>query len=162
MEILDIKRAYEDVYLADPMDDPDTPHWRVDFSDAAIDGYLANVRDAIDRAQSLTRAMDAAEDAEGLASATQSLAKLEERVIATFIGTDGYEELLTWMGGGERIDPAGYTTQLGEVFAVFMGMLGRYVTNEKLRDCGIYYGEQGKRTKAFLQAARKGKKKGKK
>lgn len=162
MEILDLKRAYEDVCLADPMDDPETPHWRVDFSDAAIDGYLANVSDAIDRAQSLTRAMDAAEDEEGLASATQSLAKLEKRVIVTFIGTEGYEELLTWMGGGERIEPTEYTSQLGEVFAAFMSMLGRYATNEKLRDCGLLYAEQGKKTKAFLQAARKGKKKGKK
>lgn len=157
MEVLSIKRAYEDVYLDDPEESPDTPHWRVDFSDEAVDGYLAKVGNAIDRAQGIVRKAEAAQTDEERAELRDMLVHLQRRVIVTFVGDEGYEAILEWMGGGERIEPADYTNQLGEVFAAFMLMLGRHATNEQLRACGMYYASENSKTKAFLQEGRKAK-----
>lgn len=154
MEILRLSRPFEDVYFEDPNDNPDTPSFRVYFDDDSIETMLSKVSDAIDRAQSIQRKLNQAETAEDRAELIEMMVHLEKRVIVAFIGTDGYDQLLTWMGGGEAIDPSKYTSMLGEVMASFLMMLGRKATNEQLRKCGFYYSQESAKTKAFLQAQR--------
>lgn len=155
MEILRLQRPYEDIYFEDPEDNPDTPRFRVFFDDESIDALLAKVSNAIDRAQSLNRKLDQAQTDEQRAEITQMMVHLEKRVIVAFIGTDGYDRLLSWMGDGEPIDPAKHTSMLGEVMASFLMLLGRKATNENLRRCGLYYSQESAKTKAFLQEQRK-------
>lgn len=154
MEILRISRPFEDVYFEDPNDNPDTPRYRVYFDDGSIETMLSKVSDAIDRAQSIQRKLDKAENEEDRAELIEMMTHLEKRVIVAFIGIEGYDQLLKWMGDGEPIDPSKYTSMLGEVMASFLMMLGRKATNEQLRKCGLYYSQESAKTKAFLQAQR--------
>lgn len=156
MEILRLSRPYEDIYFEDPEDNPDTPRFRVTFDDDGIEEMLAKVADAIDRAQSIDRKLQAAQTDEERAELNQMMVHLEKRVIVAFIGIEGYDRLLEWMGDGEKIDPSKYTSMLGEVMASFLMLLGRKATNEQLRKCGLYYSQESAQTKAFLQAQRKG------
>lgn len=154
MEILRISRPFEDVYFEDPNDNPDTPRYRVYFDDGSIETMLSKVSDAIDRAQSIQWKLDKAENEEDRAELIEMMTHLEKRVIVAFIGIEGYDQLLKWMGDGEPIDPSKYTSMLGEVMASFLMMLGRKATNEQLRKCGLYYSQESAKTKAFLQAQR--------
>lgn len=154
MEILRISRPFEDVYFEDPNDNPDTPRYRVYFDDGSIETMLSKVSDAIDRAQSIQRKLDKAENEEDRAELIEMMTHLEKRVIVAFIGIEGYDQLLKWMGDGEPIEPSKYTSMLGEVMASFLIMLGRKATNEQLRRCGLYYSQESAKTKAFLQAQR--------
>lgn len=156
MKILRVARPYEDIYFEDPAENPDTPRFRVWFDDDNIEAMLGKVSNAIDRAQSLQRSLESAQTPEQRAEVTQTMVHLEKRVIVAFIGPDGYDALLEWMGGGERVDPARFTSMLGEVMATFLTLLGRKATNEQLRSCGLYYSQESAKTKAFLQAQRKG------
>lgn len=155
MEILRLSRPYEDIYFDDPEENPDTPRFRVTFDDAGIDEMLRKVSDAIDRAQSIDKKLQAAQTAEERAELTEMMTHLEKRVIVAFIGVEGYDRLLEWMGDGTAIDPSKYTGMLGEVMASLLMMLGRKATNEQLRRCGLYYSQESAQTKAFLQAQRK-------
>lgn len=154
MEILRISRPFEDVYFEDPNDNPDTPRYRVYFDDGSIETMLSKVSDAIDRAQSIQWKLDKAENEEDRAELIEMMTHLEKRVIVAFIGIEGYDQLLKWMGDGEPIEPSKYTSMLGEVMASFLMMLGRKATNEQLRKCGLYYSQESAKTKAFLQAQR--------
>ena len=154
MEILRISRPFEDVYFEDPNDNPDTPRYRVYFDDGSIETMLSKVSDAIDRAQSIQWKLDKAENEEDRAELIEMMTHLEKRVIVAFIGIEGYDQLLKWMGDGEPIEPSKYTSMLGEVMASFLMMLGRKATNEQLRRCGLYYSQESAKTKAFLQAQR--------
>ena len=136
---LSLSRVYEDVFLEDPKENPDAPRWRVDFSDEAIEGYVAKVAAALDRTPDLERQMAAAKSDGERDEGARSLARLYKRVITAFIGPEGYDALLSWMGGGERITEERYTMQLGEVFAAFLTMLGRHASREQLLACGEYY-----------------------
>lgn len=156
MEILKASRPYEDIYFDDPAENPDTPRYRVWFDDGSMEAMLGKVANAIDRAQSLSAKAAAAKTDEERAEVTKMMVHLQKRVIVAFIGQEGYQSLLEWMGGGEAIDPATFTGQLGEVFAQFLMLLGRRATNEQLRACGLYYSQESAKTKAFLQAQRKG------
>lgn len=155
METLRLSRPYEDVCFEDPQDNPDTPRFRIWFDDKGIDAMLSKVANAIDRASSLNRKLQEAQDEGQRAEITQMMVHLEKRVIVAFIGADGYDRLLEWMGDGQPIDPALYTSMLGEVMATFLTLLGRKATNEQLRRCGLYYSRESAQTKAFLQAQRK-------
>lgn len=155
MEILRLSRPYEDIYFEDPEDNPDTPRFRVTFDDDGIEEMLRKVSDAIDRAQSIDKKLQAAQAAEERAELTEMMTRLEKRVIVAFIGAEGYDKLLEWMGDGKPIDPSEYTSMLGEVMASFLMLLGRKATNEQLRKCGLYYSQESAHTKAFLQAQRK-------
>lgn len=156
MEILRQSRPYEDIYFEDPEENPDIPHYRVWFDDDSIKAMLGKVGNAIDRAQSLDRRLGEAQTPEQRAEAAQAMVHLEKRVIVAFIGADGYDALLSWMGGGEAVDPARYTNMLGEVMGSLLTLLGRKATNEQLRRCGLYFSQESAKTKAFLQAQRKG------
>lgn len=156
MEILRQARPYEDVYFDDPSENPDTPRYRVWFDDESIEATLGKVANAIDRAQSLDRKLREAETPEQRDEVTQMMVHLEKRVIVAFIGAEGYDALLEWMGGGEAVDPARCTSMLGEVMGSLLTMLGRKATNEQLRRCGLYYSQESAKTKAFMQAQRKG------
>ena len=154
MEILRAARPYEDVFLDDPADNPDARRFRVWFDDENVELLLAKVADAIDRAQSINSAIDAAENREQRAEAVKTMAKLEKRVIVAFIGVDGWVALLDWMGGREAVDPEECTIALGEVMAQLLMMLGRKATSEQLRRCGLYYSQENAMTKALMQAQR--------
>ena len=143
------------MYFDDPETNPDTPHFRIWFDDENIDALLRKVSNAIDRAQGLERKIINADNEEERAEVTQMMVHLQKRVIVSFIGSDGYQRLLEWMGGGNAIDPSKYIGALGEIFAQFMMLLGRKATNEQLRSCGLYYSEESAKTKAFLQSQRK-------
>ena len=145
----------QDIYFEDPEDNPDTPRFRVTFDDDSIEEMLHKVSDAIDRAQSIDKKLQAAQTAEERAELTEMMTRLEKRVIVAFIGTEGYDKLLEWMGEGKPIDPSKYTSMLGEVMASFLMLLGRKATNGQLRKCGLYYSQESAQTKAFLQAQRK-------
>lgn len=155
MEILRQSRPYEDIFFEDPDENPDTPHFRVWFDDESIEAMLGKVATAIDRASSLNRKLGEAQTPEQRAEITQTMVHLEKRVIVAFIGADGYDALLSWMGGGEAVDPARFTSMLGEVMGSFLTLLGRKATNEQLRRCGLYFSQESAMTKAFLQAQRK-------
>lgn len=155
MEILRQSRPYEDIYFEDPGENPETPRFRVWFDDESIEAMLGKVATAIDRAQSLDRKLRDAQTPEQKAEATQAMVHLEKRVIVAFIGADGYDALLSWMGDGEPVDPARHTSMLGEVMGALLTLLGRKATNEQLRNCGIYFSRESAKTKAFLQAQRK-------
>lgn len=162
MEILRDARPYEDIYLDDPEVDQDTPRFRVWFDDKSIEAMLGKVATAIDRAQQISRRIDGAETEQERAEQVKAMVHLEKRVITAFIGAEGYDRLLAWMGDGEPVDPAEYTSMLGEVMAQFLSLLGRKATNQQLRACGLLYAREGAKTKAFLQEQRKAKSGGKK
>lgn len=146
MELLKNIRAYEDVFFEDPEENPDTPRFRVWFDDKHIEEYLAKVGNAIDRAQ---------------ANAAQ--ARLMKRTISAFIGTEGWEQLLAWMGGDEGpIAPEENIRILGEVFATFLNMLARHATSEQLMACGLAYSERADQVQALNRAQRRAKAKRKK
>ena len=157
MQVLRLQRPYEDVCFEDPEENPDTPRFRVWFDDRSIEGMLGKVANAIDRAQSISRALDGDVGEEERAGLADQLARLEKRVIVTFIGEEGYDALLAWMGDGEPVDPAAYTNALGEVMATFLTLLGRKATSEQLRACGMRY----ERMSREVAPARHGKRKGK-
>ena len=156
MEILRQSRPYEDIYFEDPEENPDTPRFRVWFDDESIEAMLGKVSTAIDRAQALNEKLREAQTPEQRDEVTRTIVHLEKRVIVAFIGAEGYDALLSWMGGGEAVDPARFTSMLGEVMGSFLTLLGRKATNEQLRRCGLYFTQESARTKAFLQAQRKG------
>ncbi len=106
MRISKVARAYEDVWLDDPAENPGTPHWRVPFDDESVEGYLAKVSSAIDRAQDNERRAEAATTPEERRAANEAQVRLIKRVVSAFIGTDGWDELLRWLGDGEPVDPA--------------------------------------------------------
>lgn len=153
MQVLRFQRPYEDVCFEDPAENPDTPRFRVWFDDRSIEGMLGKVANAIDRAQAVSRALDGDVGEEERAGLTDQLARLEKRVIVTFIGEEGYDALLAWMGDGEPVDPTAYTNALGEVMATFLTMLGRKATSEQLRACGLYYSEQRDGLERMARAA---------
>lgn len=154
MELLKNIRAYEDVFFEDPEENPDTPRFRVWFDDKHIEEYLAKVGNAIDRAQAneqMAREADAAQ------------ARLMKRTISAFIGTEGWEQLLAWMGGDEGpIAPEENIRILGEVFATFLNMLARHATSEQLMACGLAYSERADQVQALNRAQRRAKAKRKK
>lgn len=152
MEILRMSRPYEDIYFEDPMDNPSTPRFRVYFDDRSIEEMLGKVANAIDRAQSLDRKAKTASTPEERAEVTEMMVHLQKRVIVAFIGAEGYQKLLEWMGDGEAIDPHRYVGALGEVFAQLMMLLGRKATNEQLRACGLYFSQESKKTAEFLRS----------
>lgn len=151
MQILRQSRPYEDISFDDPEENPDTPTFRVYFDDESIDAILSKVSNAIDRAQILDRKAKAASTPEERAEVTEMMVHLQKRVIVAFVGADGYQQLLEWMGDGEAIDPHRYVGALGEVFAQLMMLLGRKATNEQLRACGLYYSHESKKTAEFLR-----------
>lgn len=151
MEILRMSRPYEDVYFDDPADNPGTPRFRVYFDDESIEEMLGKVSNAIDRAHDLDRKAKGARTPEERAEVTGMMVHLQKRVIVAFIGADGYQKLLEWMGDGEAVDPAAHTSALGEVFAQLMMLLGRKATNEQLRACGLYYSQESRKTAEFLR-----------
>lgn len=154
MELLKNIRAYEDVFFEDPEENPDTPRFRVWFDDKHIEEYLAKVGNAIDRAQ-------ANEQMAREANAAQ--ARLMKRTISAFIGTEGWEQLLAWMGGDEGpIAPEENIRILGEVFATFLNMLARHATSEQLMACGLAYSERADQVQALNRAQRRAKAKRKK
>ena len=55
MAILNATRAYEDVYLEDPEEHPDTPRFRVWLDDRSIVEMLGKIMDAVDRAKEIGR-----------------------------------------------------------------------------------------------------------
>ena len=151
MEILRMSRPYEDIYFEDPMENPQTPRFRVYFDDQSIEEMLGKVSNAIDRAQSLDRKAKEASTPEERAEVTEMMVHLQKRVIVAFIGADGYQQLLEWMGDGEAVDPAKHVVAMGEVFAQLMMLLGRKATNKQLRACGLYYSQESKKTADFLR-----------
>lgn len=155
MAILNAARAYEDVYLEDPKENPDTPRFRVWLDDRSIEEMLGKVGDAIDRAQELSRKERAAKTDEDREEVVRMIARLQKRVISAVIGVDGYQTLLEWMGGGEAIDPTRHVRQLGEVFAALLELLGRRATSEQLRACGVYYSRESRKTAEFMDAQRR-------
>ena len=155
MEVLRLARPYEDIYFDDPSTNPDTPHFRVWFDDESIETLLKKVANAIDRAQGLERKIKAATTDEERDEVTKMMVHLQKRVIVAFIGVDGYQSLLEWMGDGKAVDPSKHIGALGEIFAQFMMLLGKKATNEQLRECGLYYSQETAKTKAFLQSPHK-------
>ena len=86
-----------------------------------------------------------------------------KRTVSAFIGTEGWEELLAWMGGKDGpIVPEENIRILGEVFATFLNMLGRYATSEQLMACGLMYNERAEQVQALNRAQRRAKGKRKK
>ena len=137
MELLKNIRAYEDVFFEDPEENPDTPRFRVWFDDKHIE--------------------------EKAAEANAAQARLMKRTISAFIGTEGWEQLLAWMGGDEGpIAPEENIRILGEVFATFLNMLARHATSEQLMACGLAYSERADQVQALNRAQRRAKAKRKK
>lgn len=163
MELLKNIRAYEDVFFEDPEENPDTPRFRVWFDDKSIEGYLAKVGNAIDRAQANEEMAREADTPEKAAEANAAQARLMKRTVSAFIGTDGWEELLAWMGGDEGpIVPEENIRILGEVFAAFLNMLARHATSEQLIACGLAYEDRAGQVRALNRAQRRAKGKRKK
>ena len=163
MELLKNIRAYEDVYFEDPEENPDTPRFRVWFDDKHIEEYLAKVGNAIDRAQANEQMAREADTPEKAAEANAAQVRLMKRTVSTFIGTEGWEQLLAWMGGKDGpIVPEENIRILGEVFATFLNMLGRYATSEQLMACGLMYNERAEQVQALNRAQRRAKGKRKK
>lgn len=145
MELLKNIRAYEDVYFEDPEENPDTPRFRVWFDDKHIEEYLAKVGTAIDRAQANEQMAREADTPEKVAEANAAQTRLMKRTVSAFIGTEGWEELLAWMGGDEGpIVPEENIRILGEVFAAFLNMLARHATSEQLIACGLAYEDRAR------------------
>lgn len=167
MNVIGAKRVSEKVYLADPAEHPDAPSWDIRFTDAEIDRIAAISSDAIDRAQSLTRKQAAYEESgseEDLAACVEDVARLQARVIKAFVGQDGYEAILSWMGGGEPIDPLENVSALGDVMAGFLGFFADRFGNERLLEVGAQYrrkAERVSRKQAEAGVGGKGKRKGK-
>lgn len=161
MAVLKLSRPYEDVYFDDPEENPGTPRFRVYFDDRSIERLLGKVASAIDRAQEIDRKIEGARSDEERAEATEAMVHLEKRVIVAFIGPDGYDALLEWMGDGSPIDPDENINMLGEVMAQLLMLLGEKATNEQLRRCGAYFKDSA-RTASALGAPRPGKRGGKK
>lgn len=156
-------RAYEDVFFEDPEENPDTPRFRVWFDDKHIEEYLAKVGNAIDRAQANEQMAREADTPEKAAEANAAQARLMKRTISAFIGTEGWEQLLAWMGGDEGpIAPEENIRILGEVFATFLNMLARHATSEQLMACGLAYSERADQVQALNRAQRRAKAKRKK
>ena len=163
MELLKNIRAYEDVFFEDPEENPDTPRFRVWFDDKHIEEYLAKVGNAIDRAQANEQMAREADTPEKAAEANAAQARLMKRTISAFIGTEGWEQLLAWMGGDEGpIAPEENIRILGEVFATFLNMLARHATSEQLMACGLAYSERADQVQALNRAQRRAKAKRKK
>ena len=105
----------------------------------------------------------AAAQLEQAAEANAAQARLMKRTISTFIGTEGWEQLLAWMGGDEGpIAPEENIRILGEVFATFLNMLARHATSEQLMACGLAYSERADQVQALNRAQRRAKAKRKK
>lgn len=163
MELLENIHAYEDVFFEDPEENPDTPRFRVWFDDKHIEEYLAKVGNAIDRAQANEQMAREADTPEKAAEANAAQARLMKRTISAFIGTEGWEQLLAWMGGDEGpIAPEENIRILGEVFATFLNMLARHATSEQLMACGLAYSERADQVQALNRAQRRAKAKRKK
>lgn len=145
MAIINATRAYEDVYLEDPAENPDTPRFRVWLDDRSIEEMLGKIKDAVDRAQEISRRDAEAKTDEERAEVNRMMARHQRRVISAVIGADGYRTVLEWMGGGEAIDPDTHVRQLGEVYGALLTMVARKATSEQLRECGMYFSEQSRR-----------------
>lgn len=157
MEILQVPRAYEDVYFEDPGDNPDAKCFRVRFDDGSADALLAKVGDALDRARGNERKAREAQTDEERGEAERAQARLIERTVEAFVGREGWEELLRVVGRGEPVDPARHIRVLGEVFAQLMVMLGRHVASERLTECGVRYARDAELAGEFKRRGKSGK-----
>lgn len=148
MAILNATRAYEDVYLEDPKENPDTPRFRVWLDDRSIEEMLGKIKDAVERAQEMGRLSQEEETDEDRERINKMLARHQRRVISAVIGPDGYQGILEWMGDGEAVDPETHVRQLGEVYGALLTMVARKATSEKLRECGLHFDEQRRKMSA--------------
>ena len=154
MAILNATRAYEDVYLEDPEENPDTPRFRVWLDDRSIEEMLGKIKDAVDRAKEISRREREAKTDEERAEVARMMARHQRRVISAVIGADGYRTVLEWMGGGEAVDPETHIRQIGEVYGALLSMVARKATSRQLRECGLYLTEQNRRSGAAARGGR--------
>lgn len=152
--IIGATKVYEDIYLDDPKENPSTPHWRVSFDDKNCDRLLNVVSNAFLRIPELTKTAEGGNEAES-ASATDEIVDLQRRVIVAFIGDDGYNEVLTFIGDDEApADPRESIIALGNVFAAFMNLLDERASSRKLRSVANSVCSQPKNSRPKKKARR--------
>lgn len=149
--IIGARRKVERVYLADPKKYPDAPSWEVDFGDASINRIRSIIADAVKRVKWLSDEKSAKElqgDEDGARKLTEDMARLQKRVVQAFVGHDGYEQTLAWLGGGERVDPLDCVTQMGDIMAALMLMFAERAGNDRLVELGDDMRKRARRGKA--------------
>ncbi len=160
---LQFNRSVE--YINIPDDDGETLYeWGVKTDDESLQTMLVRVGNAFERAKQLSDAADAATTPEELEAANAEIVKLQKRVISAIIGPDGYEDILEYIGDGEKVDPSKHIRTIGDVFGSLCVWLYERCTSKQLREAGIYFeGEQrrmGGKWAPNNRKARRSKKKG--
>lgn len=136
--------------------------WNVRTDDASMQRMISMVGNALDRAHSLTDKAEKADTDEARSEANADIARLQKRVISAIIGSDGYNDVLEYIGGGEPCDPMENIVNIGDVFGALCVWLYERCTAKQLREAGVYFERQRKSEPPNRAARRaKGKKKAK-
>jgi len=140
--------------------------WEVATDDESLQTMLVRVGNAFERAKELADASDAATTPEELEQTTKEIVKLQKRVISAIIGPQGYQDILEYIGDGEAVDPARYIRNVGDVFGSLCVWLYQRCTSKQLREAGVYFEGEQRRTNGQWtpdnRKARRAKKGGKK
>ena len=135
---LKINRQHETIKVDDE-DGSALYEWKVPTDDDSLNRTLNMVGNAMIRAKDLSDEQAKATTPEEAKEATDSLVKLQKRVISAIIGADGYQDVLCYIGDGEPCDPAKNIVNIGDVFGALCVWLYEHCTSKQLRDAGIYF-----------------------
>lgn len=113
--------------------------WEIPTDDESIDRMLGMVGSAIESAESLTDKQNSAKTDDEREKAEKDLVKLQKRVISAIIGSDGYNDVLTYIGDGKPCDPAKNIVNIGDVFGALCVWLYEHCTAKQLREAGVYF-----------------------
>lgn len=137
-QTIKINRSLEHIVVRDE-DGAVACDWEVRTDDASMQRMTSLVGDAMDRFHALSDELGAAESDEDRKRATGAMARLFKRTTCAIIGEQGWEDVLTYIGDGEPVDPAEHVNDLGEVFAALVSWLWEHCSNKQLREAGVYF-----------------------
>ena len=143
---LKINRQTETIKVDNP-DGTTACEWKIATDDASMEKRLRMVGDAMDRFAAIQAKIDkAGEDAEAAKEAKAAMARLMKRTVSAIIGADGWNDVLAYIGDGEPCDPEKNIANIGEVFAALVTWLYEHCTSKQLREVGVLFEREQKRT----------------
>lgn len=143
---LKINRQVETIKVDNP-DGSTAYEWRIATDDKNLVKMLHMVGNAMDRFATLQRKIDDEKlSAEERAEAENAMVKLMKRIVSAIIGEQGWADVLEYIGDGVPCDPAKNIINIGEVFAALVTWLYEHCTSKQLREAGVYFQAEQRRT----------------
>lgn len=143
--ILKINRQIETIKVED--NGETLYEWEVATDDKSIEQMLSKIGSSLDRAHTLVDKEAKAKNDEERAEANAMIVRLQKRVITSVIGSQGYLDVLEYIGGEYGpADPSENIRNIGDIFAALCVFVYERCTSKQLREVGVYFEREEKRT----------------